>query len=397
VAYLFVLIELTHESHLSIHCTSIPKPGGESGTCGTTDLLLNTHPMLSEQMTRKFSGWLPAVAVAVLVVGMSEVATAATPFPAWDGEPNTTRQGYAFTSRSLTPAADILRNPYQTPVATVTLGALNDGWQDPQVPWANSGVLSDGAWDIGKAGTITVTCKVAATPPATVYRIDFLVYAVAYKGLTAMPSFECPGLPASALTLTQATVATDPKFPGATWEGLKWIGYFDNVTTNTVSFVIKSPSNNMSVIDTNEVFTKVTGTGVINYDAWALEQGFVAGTAGRLDNPDNDGRINMLEYAFATNPRASDPGPMILSGTAITRRGAPFVKWSPVPYAVFARRDDYLTSGVTYLAQFSSDMKSWTTSTAAMTVLADDGVIQAMSVPFPAGPKQFFRVWVSVP
>ena len=341
-----------------------------------------------------------AVAVAVVAAfaaGMSDVARAATPIPAWEGEPNTTRQGYAFTSGSLTPAAEILRNPYQTPAATVTLGTFNDGWQNPQIPWANCGVLRDGAWDIGKAGTIAVTCKVAATLPATGYRIDFVVYAVAYRGLTAMPSFECPGLTASNLTLTQAKVATDPKFPSASWEGLKWTGYFDNVTTNTVSFVIKSPANNMSVIDTYEVFTKVTGAGVSSYEVWALEQGLVAGPAGRLDNPDHDDRPNLIEYAFGTNPRASDPGPMVLSGTAITRRGGPFVKMSPAPCAVFARRDDYLSSGVTYVVQFSPDLNGWTTSAAAITVLADDGVIQAVSVPFPAGPRQFFRVQVNVP
>jgi hypothetical protein len=348
-------------------------------------------------MMHKFFSWMPVAAV--ITFGACDVGFSATPLPVWFGESNTTRQGYAFTTSSLTPVPEILQNPYQTSVATVTLGALNNGWQDPQVDWDNTGVLKDGAWDIGTAGSIKVSCKVAASAPATVYRIDFQIYAVAYKisPFFVVPSFECPGLTPKSLTLTQTTVATDPEFPGATWEGLKWTGYFDNVTTDTVNFFIKSPIGGISVslIDSYEVFTKMTDPSA--YATWALAQAFVVGTSGRLDNPDNDGRINMLEYAFATNPRASDPGPMILSGTAITRRGAPFVKWSPVPYAVFARRDDYLTSGVTYLAQFSSDMKSWTTSTAAMTVLADDGVIQAMSVPFPAGPKQFFRVWVSVP
>ena len=258
-------------------------------------------------------------------------------------------------------------------------------------------MLSDGAWDIGKSGSIAVSCKVATAAPANTYRIDFQIYAVAYKGVFVMPSLECPGLTPQNLMLIQTMVATDPKFPGATWEGLKWTGYFDNVTTDTVNFVIKSPVNGMSLIDTYEIFTKVTGVGISPYDMWALAQGLVAGTSGRLDNPDNDDKINLLEYAFGTNPRASDSGPMTLSGASITRRGGPFVNMSSVPCVIFARRDDYLTSGVTYLAQFSSDMKSWTSSAAAITVLADDGVIQAVSVPFPAGSKQFFRVLTGAP
>jgi len=198
--------------------------------------------------------------VTIFAGGGIEIVGAATPLPAWYGQANTTREGYEFTNASLTPAATLLENANGTPAAVVSLGSFADGWQDPANPVQLSGVAQNGAWDLGTAGAITVQCAVAANPPVagTFYRIDFEVYVVAYKGITALPSLNTLGLAANDLTLTQTTVAVDPVFPGATWEGLKWTGYFDNVSTNTVSFAAQSPTNNTSIVDTYEVFTRAT-------------------------------------------------------------------------------------------------------------------------------------------
>ena len=206
-------------------------------------------------MTRK----LPWIVPAVVVLATGGVR-ASTPLPGWYGQPGTTRQGYWFDSSSLTPSANIMENPYQTPVASVSPGAFSDGWQDPMHTIDLSGVLLDGAWDLGIAGSITVVCQVAANPPApgTHYRVDFEVYAVAYRGITALPSLDTLGLLANDLVLTQTLVAEDPEFPGASWQGRMWTGYFESLQTNTVSFAVKAPSNNTSVVDTYEVFTKVT-------------------------------------------------------------------------------------------------------------------------------------------
>jgi hypothetical protein len=187
-------------------------------------------------------------------------AIAATPLPAWYGDPDTTRQGYEFTSGSFSPLPEILENPHGTPVASVTLGGFSDGWQDPESEFDLTGVLEDGAWDLGTAGAITVMLKVAENPPepGTFYRIQFQIYVVAYLGITALPGLDTLGLTAGDLTFSQTLVATDPLFPGATWQGLKWTGYFDNVTTNQIGFAIQAPTNNTSVVDTYEVFTQVT-------------------------------------------------------------------------------------------------------------------------------------------
>jgi hypothetical protein len=68
----------------------------------------------------KFYKWMTVAAACA--VGMSDIAAAGFPLPTWYGESNTTRQGYTFTKGNLTPVAEILQNPYQPPMATITLG-----------------------------------------------------------------------------------------------------------------------------------------------------------------------------------------------------------------------------------------------------------------------------------
>lgn len=189
-------------------------------------------------------------------------AWAATPLPSWYPGPNTTRQGYNFTNANLTPTPDILDNNYGTPSANVNLGVFSSGWQDPASSFAISGVAPpDGAWDLGTAGSFTVVCNFAGTPllPGETFSVDFLVYSVAYYGITALPNLDLAplGLSNSDVTYTQSLVAPDPNFPFANWQGQTWTGTSKNVTSNQLSFRIAAPDN-LSVIDTVEVFTRFT-------------------------------------------------------------------------------------------------------------------------------------------
>ncbi len=208
----------------------------------------------------KTSSLLFPPAAAWIAIGGLHHATGATPLPPWHGTPGSTQQGYLFGNGSLTPTPDILDNPYGTPAATVVTGPFSDDWQDPDATYDLAGVNDDGAWDLGKTGTITIVLPFTqfAASPGVTYRVDFEVYTVAYLGISALPLFTSPGQTASALTLSQNTVATDPLFPGATWQGLNWTGYFENLTSNTITFAIKAPANNTSVVDSIEVFTHVT-------------------------------------------------------------------------------------------------------------------------------------------
>ena len=209
-------------------------------------------------MTLKSICLLPVAAV--LAGGGFNFVRAATPLPVWYGESNTTRQGYEFTTASLTPAATILGNTYGTPMTTIILGFGSDGWQNPAIPEQMSGVMANGAWDLGAAGSITVECQVAANPPppGAYYHIDFEIYVVAYRDIMPLPTFDSLGLTPHDLTFTQTTVAQDPVYSSASWEGLMWTGSFDQVTTNNIGFAVRPPVNNTSIIDTLEVFTRVT-------------------------------------------------------------------------------------------------------------------------------------------
>lgn len=185
---------------------------------------------------------------------------AATPLPLWYGQPGTTRQGYTFGSGSQTPGANPLVNSYGTVSSQITLGSFSDGWQDPAEPVDLSGVDADGSWDLGLAGNFAVSAPYAPAAPAPgfYYRVDFQVYAVGYRGITALPNFSLTGATPSGLSMTQAFVANDPLFGGATWESRTWTGYFDTTTAPPVAFTISAPANNTSVIDTIEVFTRIT-------------------------------------------------------------------------------------------------------------------------------------------
>ncbi len=136
---------------------------------------------------------------------------------------------------------------------------------------------------------------------------------------------------------------------------------------------------------------------------------FGAATAniGNLDDFDHDGVVNLLEFAFGTNPASTAGGlaPLRYTGTfagggVITATGQPvtLIEGSDIR-AVFVRRKDHLTAGLTYTAQFSATLASWHDSTATPAVLADDGTWQIVSVPYPAlvggQVPHYFRVSVT--
>ena len=118
---------------------------------------------------------------------------------------------------------------------------------------------------------------------------------------------------------------------------------------------------------------------------------------------DSDGLSNLLEYAFGMNPRQGSRGMLQWSGSNLLEPGVPTPYASGTAgsfnyYAVFARRKDFAAAGLTYTVEFSGDLAIWMDSTSTPSVLADDGTIQVVSVPYPFfvnGKKAtFFRVKV---
>jgi hypothetical protein len=143
----------------------------------------------------------------------------------------------------------------------------------------------------------------------------------------------------------------------------------------------------------------------LGFQAWAA-------TYGQSNDPlalGPNGQANLLNFAFGMAPTAS--GALVLNGTLaaggiIGQTGTAIAAFEPsgngVDFrALFVRRKDYVTAGLTYTPQFSADMTTWFNSATVPTVLADDGTHQIVSVPYPpfvgGGKKaRFFRISVSL-
>lgn len=122
---------------------------------------------------------------------------------------------------------------------------------------------------------------------------------------------------------------------------------------------------------------------------------------------DNDGSLNLFEYAFGTDPQTSQSTLASESGGVIVSRGNPTPRVattaSIVDYrGIFVRRKDRAVSGLVYTPQFSNDLVSWFNNSTTPTVLAQDSEVEIVSVPYPFflpdGKKaRFFRVQVTMP
>ena len=139
-------------------------------------------------------------------------------------------------------------------------------------------------------------------------------------------------------------------------------------------------------------------------DTWQVQYFGESGiqTAAGAD-ADADGLSNLQEYAFGMNPRQGSSGMLRWSGSNLLERGVPtpFASGTASSFkfrAVFARRKDFAAAGLSYTVEFSGDLATWKASSSTPSVLADDGEIQAVSVPYPFfvnGKKAtYFRVKV---
>ena len=121
---------------------------------------------------------------------------------------------------------------------------------------------------------------------------------------------------------------------------------------------------------------------------------------------DGDGQVNLLEFAFGTDPAASSGGAIRFDATSVTTPGSPkLMVEGGKYYAVFGRRADYLAEGIRYTVRFSADLDSggWTSSTAEPEAMTQTGDIRAVRVAYPTnlvpsskGPQaaRFFQVRV---
>ena len=144
------------------------------------------------------------------------------------------------------------------------------------------------------------------------------------------------------------------------------------------------------------------------YLAWLAEHGMTGDDLGLDDDYDADGVVNLLEFAFGTDPTVSSPQQLAAPVTdgirALDQRGKPFheivnTTAAPDMKVLFMRRVSHAADGLSYFLDFSADLTAWETSASAPAVLLPDGSHELASVAYPFflsdGRKaRFFRVRV---
>ena len=150
----------------------------------------------------------------------------------------------------------------------------------------------------------------------------------------------------------------------------------------------------------------LTGTGQTVFQLWAAANG----VANDPNANGANGQKNVVNFAFGIHPVTGTSAALKYTGTlagggTITAPGMPVPRLEPTVNtvdfrALYVRRKDYATAGLTYVVEFSAALSTWSASAVTPTVLADDGTNQIVSVPFPAFPggmtQGFFRVNVTL-
>lgn len=112
-------------------------------------------------------------------------------------------------------------------------------------------------------------------------------------------------------------------------------------------------------------------------------------------DPDSDGRTNLEEFAFGSNPKSSNDAQRV-NVEAVTGSGA-----VEAMRAVFRRRKDRVTAGLSYQVEFSSDLSDWTLSESSPSIISEDGTFEQVGLQFPILPNgkqsRFFRIQLQQP
>ena len=169
------------------------------------------------------------------------------------------------------------------------------------------------------------------------------------------------------------------------------LSYAGNATTITKVAFRVSGSTNTGIsggIYLDDV--RAAGSALTTQEAWRhafFGSGDNSGDGADGADPDSDSVINLLEFAFGTDPNVSDNNPLTVTSATTFTPGGPttVVTFSPLTITYrFVRRVDHVAAGLTYTPQFTADGVSFLDSGDVPTVVvADDGSgYEVVEVPF---------------
>lgn len=132
--------------------------------------------------------------------------------------------------------------------------------------------------------------------------------------------------------------------------------------------------------------TDTVAQGPVNLPVWLADNSLPDGNG----DSDNDGEVDLLEFAFGLNPFVSDSvanNTDVINGMLISR-GVPTTFTRATPNGqdfrqVFVRRKNPAAVGLIYTPQFSPDLVRWQNVPTSPTVIASDGEYEAVSIPYP--------------
>ncbi len=207
------------------------------------------------------------------------------------------------------------------------------------------------------------------------------------------------------------------------WSLVSGPGQVDFTTPNqlTTEALLTKPGTYILQLSVDDGHGPILSSTIINvgdlspYQSWIAQnhQNTFSDTMPDQD-PDKDNLPNLLEFAFGMDPTTGSTqnltytpgGNLVTTGTPNTINLANTNEADDF-HAVFPRRKDHLSAGITYQIHFSCDLIRWTTINTTPTTLtspSNPGNIEAVSVPFPATvpdqnnqqlPPQYFRISVT--
>jgi len=141
---------------------------------------------------------------------------------------------------------------------------------------------------------------------------------------------------------------------------------------------------------------KVTGQPASPYELWLGAHRLTL--ADSNGDPDHDGRTNLAEFIFGTDPLVADFPVPAGQGRSVVSVGAPVVQPGSAssdgkPHMIVAIRKNLDASGIGYLTR---DFRSGSVP-ASPQVLAEDSDFLILSYPFPDGSPQFLQVIMGGP
>lgn len=252
--------------------------------------------------------------------------------------------------------------------------------------------------------TITVTVSDGTTTASDTMVLTVNTYAITYDANSATSGTAPP-----AQTKTHAVNLTLQNNTGTLARtGYTFSGW------NTQAGGLGTPYAVGAIYTANAAVTLYAKWTMTPYTAWA--GGTFANNFTAIEitgNPDSDDLTNLQEFAFGTDPTASTYAPLAYVPTGSASPGHPVLEntgtaQSPSYRAVFARRKDHGTAGISYQVLFSANLVHWKASAVVPVILsgASSAAVEAVGVPFPAtvplsaaetehAPPQFFRVAVA--